>query len=340
MNTKFLKYLISIGLLVLFYSCSKDNVEPTPSIDAEGLTKIEDVLNGDDQSLIDLLNKVRGSVGKRGPASKTIWSRNNDYGLGLYISANHVYGLNTWSSRNAELFDLHSENLGIFENSQIPPVDGSVALGNSLIADFPLIHFDISTSATNTSILPAEDFYLGIMDNQRVEKSLFAQYPDLVKTNTPLRMYDPFNRTETGQTWNTPILGKNVISVGYPQDVENFPNGAVVFGKVLSDEESAIAIDELQAAGDTEGEIPYDATVEFLVKATAIPGMSGGGVFNSDGQLLGIMVRSSDTENAPKIIRVVRITYIKSKLMDFYNGLSQTDKNKLSPFVRGELKNN
>ena len=339
MNKKFLKYLMLIGLGVASYACSKDKLLPVspPSIGTEGLSRIEEVLNGDDQDLIDLLNTVRGSVGKRGPASKTIWSRKNDYGLGLYISANHVYGLSGWSSRNAEFFDLKTENLGIFETSQLSPTDGSTELGNSLIADFPLVHFDVSPSATNTNILPAEDFYLGIIDNQRIEQSMFPQYPDLVKTNTPLNMYDPYNRTKLGQTWNTPNDGENVMLVGYPQDEENFPNGAVVTGKALSDTEAEAAIDELQAAGDAEGNIPYNASVEFFIEATAIAGMSGGGAFNSDGQLLGIMVRASDTENAVRIIRVVRITYIKSKMNDFYNGLSQTDKDKLSPFVSGEL---
>jgi hypothetical protein len=106
---------------------------------------------------------------------------------------------------------------------------------------------------------------------------------------------------------------------------------------VLSDTEAEAAIDELHAVGDTEGNIPYNPSVEFFVEATAIAGMSGGGAFNSEGQLLGIIVRASDTENAVRIIRFIRITYIKSKVNDFYSGLSQTDKDKLSPFISGEL---
>jgi hypothetical protein len=65
--------------------------------------------------------------------------------------------------------------------------------------------------------------------------------------------------------------------------------------------------------------------------------MSGGGVFNTDGQILGIMVRASDAQNAPKIIRVVRITYIKSKLSEFYNSLPPMDKEKLKPYINGEI---
>jgi hypothetical protein len=61
--------------------------------------------------------------------------------------------------------------------------------------------------------------------------------------------------------------------------------------------------------------------------------MSGGGVFNSEGQLIGLMLRASDAENAPKIIRAVKISYVKSKLTEFYNNLSQEDKNKFRPYI-------
>jgi hypothetical protein len=342
MKIKSLINLILVGIFVFYQSCSKDNdhlnpITPPPSIDIVGLSKIEDILNGDDQNLIDLLNIVRGSVGKRGPGSKTIWSRKNDYGLGLYISANHVYNINGWSSRDAEFFDITSENLGIFETSQIPSTNGDIVWGNTLIADFPLIHFDISPSATNTNIVPSEDFYLGIIDNQRVEQGDFAQYPNLVQINTPLDMYDQYNRTKLDQTWNIPDDGENAMLVGYPQDKENYPNGAVAIGKILSDLEAETIINELKVAGDSEGDIPYNSLVEFFAEATGLAGMSGGGAFNSDGQLLGIMVRGSDAENAPRVIRVVKITHIKSKLTEFYNGLSQTNKEKINSLINGEI---
>jgi hypothetical protein len=59
MNKNFLKHLILIALVVASYSCSKNNgepgpISPPPSIGTEGLSKIEDVLNGDDQDLIEL----------------------------------------------------------------------------------------------------------------------------------------------------------------------------------------------------------------------------------------------------------------------------------------------
>lgn len=335
MKAKILLFILFIASATIFQSCNKKN-STVPKGELK-VPKIEEVLNGNDQNLINLLNKVRGSVGRRGSGSKTIWSRKNDYGLGLYISANHVYGLSGWASRNAQVFDLSTENLGIFETSQIPPTNGSITLGNTLIADFPFIHFDISTAATNTTILPEEDFYIGVIDNQRLEQSPLAKYPEIVQKNTPLQMYDPENRTKANQTWNNPVEGQKAIAVGYPQDRANYPSGAVAYGKILSHAEAASIILKLKAAEDSEGDIPYNSSVEFFVEAQAIAGMSGGGVFNSEGQLLGIMVRGSDKEKAPKIIRVVKVSYIKSKMMELYNGLSEPSKIKIRPFISGEL---
>ncbi len=336
MKTKIL-YLVFVIVLTFSISCNNDDSDIIAPGPKEQLFKIEDILSGNNQSLIELLNKVRGSVGKRGTASKTIWSRKNEHSLGLYISANHVYNINGWNSRSAEFFDISSLNMGIFETSQILPINGSYELGNTLSADFPLMHFDISQSATNTTILPSEDFYLGIIDNQRVEQNQFPQYPSLVQVNTPLEIYDPNDRSLASKTWSAPIAGEKALMVGYPQDRVNYPNGAVAYGKILSNREAESILTQLKTSGDAEGDIAYNPNVEFLVEARGIPGMSGSGAFNSEGQLLGIMVRGSNTENAPKIIRIVKIQYIKSKITEFYNSLPQPDKDKLKPFINGEI---
>lgn len=335
MKAKKIFYLALIAFGISVSSCRND--KPVAPKDDLRVSRMEDILNGPDPSVIKLLNKVRGSVGKRGPGSKTIWSRKNDYGLGLYISANHVYNLSGWNTRSPQFFDLATEKVGIFETSQLPPIDGHIAPGNMWVADFLLMHFDISSHATNTTLLPAEDFYLGVIDNQRIESSPLSKHPELIKTSEPLQMYDPDNRTKANLTWNIPVSGEKGIAVGYPQDKNSYPNGAVAYGQILSDTEAAEVIGKLKAAGDSEGDIPYDPKAEFFVNAQAIKGMSGGGVFNTEGQLLGIMVRASEKENAPKIIRVVKVSYIKSKMQAYYYSLSETDKNKVRPFIRGEL---
>ena len=340
-----MKYTINllwIFLTPLFFaiSCSKDNSSPTPyppsGIDKTNLNKLEDALNHTNTDFVNLINKIRGSVGTNGPGSKVIWSKKNDYKLGLFISANHVYGIHTWPSLNEEYIDITANNNGIFLGSKIPPANGSIHLTNELIANFGLYHPLIQSNATNTTILPKDDFYLGIIDNQRIIDNGLGNYPNFVKTTTPLQMYDPNNRTQAAQTWSVAETNQSVIAFGYPQDKASYPNGAIATGRVYSNLEAENTIQSLKQKGDLEGEIPYNPEVEFLANVEAIAGMSGGGVFNNDGQLLGIMVRATKLNGEP-ILRVVRINYIKQKMNAFYNSLSISNKNKMRPFISGEL---
>lgn len=334
-------YVLLVGLLALT-GCSLDAEEPivTPPTDDHNNTtlfKIETLLDSNDATLVNWLDRVRGSVGKRGPGSKTVWSRKNDFELGLYVSANHVMSLTTWESREEKFINIRDGQKGIFETSKLPPADGSRLLGDQLIADFPLYHPAIPEQATNTTILPADDFYLGILDNQRVTQQQFAQTPGPVQTETPLDMYDPDGRTTADTTWAAAVPGENVMMIGYPQNVTDYPNGAASLGKVLSDQEAATKINELRSAGDPEGDIPYQPNAELLVSGTALAGMSGGGVFNTSGQLVGIMVRASDKEGAPNIVRAVRISYVRKKLSDYFETLSDEQKDRVRPFISGEL---
>ncbi|MEZ4970429.1 MAG: serine protease [Flavobacteriaceae bacterium] len=326
--------------LIIITGCSKNSSNPIPyppsGIVGTDLIKLEDAIDHSNTEFANLINKVRGSVGTFGPASKVIWSKKNDYNLGLYVSANHVYGVDTWDSREESFIDLSKFNNGIFLKSQIPSRNGSVSLGNELIADFGLYHPEIPMSTTNTTILPKDDFYIGIVDNQRATDNGLAIYPNPVQTSQALQMYDPNNRTTSAKTWANVVEGDTILVVGYPQDKTNYPNGAVSTGKILSDSEAENTIELLKEAGDVEGEIPYNSNVEFIAKAEAIAGMSGGGVFNSEGQLVGVSVRAT-TLNEEPLLRVVRITYIRNNLLSFYESLSSKEKNKLRPFIDGEL---
>jgi len=334
--------LMWIFLTPLFFaiSCSKDSSTPTPNppsgIVGTNLIKLEEALNNTNTDFVTLINKIRGSIGTNGPGSKVIWSKKNDYKVGLFVSANHVYGINTWPSLNEEFIDIVAINNGIFLGSKIPPTNGSIQLTNELIANFALYHPLISSNASNTTILPKDDFYLGVIDNQRIMDNGLGNYPTFVQTSTPLQMYDPNNRTQAAQTWSVTEATQIVIAIGYPQDKATYPNGAVSTGKVYSDLEAENTIRSLKLKGDIEGAIPYNREVEFLANVEAIAGMSGGGVFNTDGQLLGIMVRATKLNGKP-VLRVVRITYIKQKMNAFYNTLTVTNKNKMKPFISGEL---
>lgn len=332
----------SIYLLVLFFgvSCLGDNSVPLPNLSIgmgdAGLFKVEDALINGNADFLHVIDKVRGSVGTNGAGSKVIWSTKNDFKLGMFLSANHVYGVNTWPSWHEEFIDLSVINNGIFIGSQIPPSNGNLALSKELIASFGFYHPAISPNSTNTTIFPKDDFYLGIIDNQRITDNGLGIYPNLVQTSNPLQMYDPKNRTQVSQTWSVAESNEIVIALGYPQDIAKYPHGAISTGKVYSDEEATIIIKSLNQNGDVEGTIPYNSDVEFLANIEAVPGMSGGGVFNANGQLLGIMVRATKLNGEP-ILRVVRITYMKERIKSFYNFLTISDRIKIEPFINGEV---
>lgn len=330
-----LVFIIITPLSVLI-SCTKDNSNPTSGIIDTNLIKIEEALDHSNIDFVNLVNKTRGSVGINGSGSKVIWSKKTDHGLGLFVSANHVYGIGSWQTLNEEFIDIASTNNGIFLGSKMPPINGNVNFTNELIASFGLYHPNIPSNATNTTILPENDFYLGIIDNQRTIDNGFGNYPSLVQTSAPLQLFDPSNRTLFNQTWAVPVTNDIVIAIGYPQDTGTFPNGAISTGKVYSDAQAENIIQSLNAINDVEGDIPYNSEVEFLANVDAVPGMSGGGVFNADGQLLGVMVRATILNGEP-ILRVVRMSYVVQKLTAFYNTLSLTDKNKIEPFISGEI---
>lgn len=68
-----------------------------------------------------------------------------------------------------------------------------------------------------------------------------------------------------------PVIGDDVQSVGYPYGEEKL----VSFGRV--------------AAGvDSRGGVGIFQQIDFVINAQIMPGMSGGGVFDKDGKLVGI----------------------------------------------------
>ncbi len=332
----FINKFILATLVCCVLACTKQD-ENTPSkADKTSLIKIEDAITNSNTGFASLVNTIRGSVGTNGPGSKVIWSKKNDYNLGLFVSANHVYGISTWASLSEAYIDILSVNNGVFLSSKLPPINGSPILTNQLVANFGLYHPSIPANATNASILPENDFYLGIIDNQKIEDNGLATYPSLVQTSTPLQLFDPQDRLLADQTWAEPNVGEEVIAIGYPQDKTTYPNGAVSKGKIYSNTEAENIIVLLNQINDIEGSIPYKPQVEFLANIKAVAGMSGGGVFNADGQLLGVMVRAT-TLNGEPILRVVRMSYIVQKINNFYQTLALSDKNKIVPFLRGEL---
>jgi hypothetical protein len=127
--------------------------------------------------------------------------------------------------------------------------------------------------------------------------------------------------------------GETVILMGFPNvgDTAGALVGSV--GIVLDHAQAVDAVAELAAAGDVEGTIPYDEQVEMMLEAEATSGMSGGGVFNCDGRLVGILVRASDKHKGQQYVRAVRMTYVVSRLAAAFQALDQGRQAVVGPYL-------
>ena len=105
-----------------------------------------------------------------------------------------------------------------------------------------------------------------------------------------------------------PVPGERALIVGYPEGHAQ----SYIVARVLSDADAKRRIAELAAAGDEEGVIPYSAKVEILLDGYAKGGTSGGGVFDTEGRLVAILVRGS--RKGPATIRAVRASYILEQM--------------------------
>lgn len=75
-----------------------------------------------------------------------------------------------------------------------------------------------------------------------------------------------------------------LIAIGYPHHSLGSGDGLLAYsvGQVLSDARASAA-----------SAVPYDAEVEVVIGGPAAIGMSGGGLFDHDGALLGVLVRAT-----------------------------------------------
>ena len=77
----------------------------------------------------------------------------------------------------------------------------------------------------------------------------------------------------------------------------------------------------------------YDPEVEMIIEGCAVVGMSGGGVYNREGQQVGILVRASNELDGKQYVRAVRMTFVVDSLMSAYEELSDSKKAVISSYL-------
>lgn len=331
--------ILLLGYSFIFLGCQPEDEPPAPVIDLS-LVDMRTALAQKDTVYVGWIDRVRGRVGRNSNGSFVVWSRRNEYQLGLVISAVHVLGTGWFGEENVDIparFWYPEGKMGVVRLS-LPPSDGSMVL-NKISPLYNLFNPFIPASENKdhlTGILPAHDFFIGLVDNQSFPASDGpAPLPDSFQKDEPLSMYDPGNYTLQDPTWQLAQANDSVMLIGFPQDINQYPEGAVGLGKILSDTEARATVERLKSIGDEEGSIAYDPSVEIIIAAAAIAGMSGGGVFNQEGQLVGIIVRST---NALDIgyVRAVRMSYIITQIRQVLLA-SPTDQEQLAPYLDKEI---
>lgn len=298
------------------------------------LTPIADGVNPS-HACASWLEKVRGRVGTKMPiGSFVVWSRRTQDGYAVVTGAMHTLG----ASRYAPLGqDVHEEVVvpsatGLLDRC-VPASSGELGC-KDLSPFYELYHPEIPAAEHTQSLVnitPKHDFYVGLVDRQHLayDDNGFPAPPDRQPGSVPL--YDPQSTSTLTPSTSTPTAGDTLLLVGYP--AAGPETGAFSVGKVLTDDDVATAFEALRAAGDEEGSLPYDPSVELIVSAKALGGMSGGGVFDRDGRLAGVMVRGSSVEGAPEIVRVVRASMIASRLAAAVAALPEATKAEVTPYL-------
>jgi hypothetical protein len=271
------------------------------------------------------VDATHGRVLRNGFASGVIWSRNNDHEVGLLMSAVHVLGGDWWGPSGVDLpreyFNPTTRD-GVMRLTLISPDGAAENTDTSLLFD---IYHPAISAAENVpgfaDILPRNDVFVGLVDAQLFDG--FIGSNPLPLQHDPLPLYDPLNLTTTSPTIASVSASGEVLVVGFPADGPLAGDMAYAVGSVLSDAEAEDAITALAANGDEEGNIAYDPEAEFLLRGHAYPGMSGGGAFDADGRLVGVLVRGSDTEvSGSQIVRISRADFAAER---FTNDLEDID---------------
>lgn len=136
--------------------------------------------------------------------------------------------------------------------------------------------------------------------------------------------------TTTAPTWADAVGGDLLLLLGYPNETGAL---SASVGRILNHAEATRAVAILAALGDPEGSIPYDAEAEMIVEGEALVGMSGGPAVDEEGRLVGILVRATEVHDGVQYLRVVRMSYVVSRLAAGLEGLDFRDLQAIKGFL-------
>lgn len=303
-----------------------------------GLMPVQEVLDNPDDGCCAWVEALHGRAVRvdRGGGSASVWSRRTMHGTGIMTTAAHVLSP-CLGNGNA---DGSCPELLI--NPATVPGEAFIRLAEAhrgapssrWSAHFPLYSPDSPPGElTSPDGLPRYDFSVYAVDSQSFEAwgTGFNIDPEPI-LDAPLSIYDPNEYTLDDPSWASAEPG-GVLILGYPQIDEDVRTLHVSVARVLSDAEAEAAIVRLQAEGDEEGDIAYDREAEILLEGTALPGMSGSGIFDEDGRLVAITVRVSFAQIGVQFVRGVRMDYVVGRMDAAFESLPSPEQTAIAAYL-------
>ncbi len=295
-----------------------------------------EVISDQDHPCREWVYKLQGRVPKSGQQSASVWSLRTEAGTALVVSALHTLG-EGWLGPGGTLIEERlrdpAEKPGATRIHLVKEEDGSVDSLASVL--FILYNPEVPPEQSGNQlrdILPRHDFFVGVIDSQKVVMEPLPGTPAPLRHEPPV-IFDPFDLTTVAPTYADANPGDAVVLMGYPQAGDLAGMLAASIGRVLSDTEAEDAIRELAALGDEEGGIAYDPEAEMIIEGHSVAGMSGGGVYDRAGRQVGILVRGSEEYDGKQYLRAVRMTFVAAELMSAYEALSDTERAAVSPYL-------
>lgn len=274
------------------------------------LQEVASVLATADAACVAWIESAHGRVARTSNASAVVWSTATAATTGVLLGARHSLGMG-WSPGDDVAAELNDPNLvdGLID---VGLVDSDGAPQQALAPRFS-IHVPALPSAESGSlsdIRPRHDFYVAAIDDQLFTEFKPFPFADALH-QAPPTLFDPAGSAVATPSYADAMPGAAVLVLGHPAGSAGMA-GSV--GTVLDDAEAEQALASLADAGDPEGAVPYDAQAEMVITGEAVSGMSGGGVFDVDGRLVGIAVRAT-LDGAPvRYVRAIRTTFIADQI--------------------------
>lgn len=256
---------------------------------------------------------VAGRVLAQEPlGSAVLWTRRTDRQTGIIAGALHTLG----AASGARTLD-HAEVAALLDPSAEPPAPRlhwpTRGAYDGFLSPMFLLLLPRSDEPPRplADTPPRGDFFLAAVDAQRSDagRPRFEPLED-----GPIPADDPLDATTRSPTWAALAPGARVLLVGVPHDGDLRGREVASTGVALADDEVREALGELARAGDAEAALPYEPTAEAFIEAPATRGMSGGGAFDGEGRLVGVVVRATDRHPTRQLVRVVRMSWIVAEL--------------------------